>query len=857
MDSKEFINNIRNRQIESDKEYMLDSLAGGIDRLQKAFPRYGSFLMEFVQNADDACSSSLKIEILNNQLLISNNGLPFEEENVKSICKVGRSSKTPKDYIGYLGVGFKSVFLISESPEIHSGNYHFKFSKKEWVDAIHTPWQIIPIWIENPSISNNDEYKTKFLIPLKELKLLDKIKEEVSPFHLNDRILLFLRHVKEIHINNSEDNKSRTIKKSDNLSENKEYEIYQIEEYENENLKNKDRWLLFRSECDVPSEVKEDYVTKEWERDNIEKREVLVALKLNEENKVLIEKEGTAHIGVFSFLPLKEIPSGLNFLIHADFLTNPGRGELARECQWNNWLASEIYGLITSKVIPISLKHELWRMNITEVLYSNQGGHELFEKNIKEPLREYLENNSVLIAEDGSTAKADEVISMTLEVKSLFTEEDLKLIYPDKKIIHNNCKPNNNLEIEKVPSDIYYFISSQNGEKLIKHKSEIKDVNWFKNLYLSFVTKYTHAYFVQRYARYNVEYDDFWNRMHHFDKPIILTEDFEVVKINECYINSKNIKLPSEIKEKFKIVHSDIIKDENFKIFIKKLNEDRYHYVPPTSKVIRELSEEDIKNYLKEQETLGLNKETWETFSDEVKIEKIKHLKKLWEKKFLSLSGYNFLTIKTKGNRWVKPEQVIFSKEYKPEHNLEIISIDKGLCDIPLEFLNNDFIQGKNDDEIKKFFRFFEELGVDKLLMDKEFRKNLVQRIGILVALRYEEINGRKSKELSRSEETGGHDIHSQEETEEEGLGQIESEERYIEVKGRRQSSPDIFLTTKQYRTLQKRQDKYYVYLVKDAFKYPTLCVNRGDKLFEITDTKIIIPFSKWSKEAKEDEYRP
>ena len=148
-------------------------------------------------------------------------------------------------------------------------------------------------------------------------------------------------------------------------------------------------------------------------------------------------------------------------------------------------------------------------------------------------------------------------------------------------------------------------------------------------------------------------------------------------------------------------------------------------------------------------------------------------------------------------------------------------------------------------------------MGVDKLLTDKEFRKNLVQRIGILVALRYEEINGRKSKELSRSEETGGHDIHSQEETEEEGLGQIESEERYIEVKGRRQSSPDIFLTTKQYRTLQKRQDKYYVYLVKDAFKYPTLCANRGDKLFEITDTKIIIPFSKWSREAKEDEYRP
>ena len=107
---KEYIEDIKNRQINSDKEFILDSLTGAIDRLQKAFPRYGSFLMEFVQNADDAKSRSLKIEILQDTIKISNNGLVFSEDDVKSICKVGRSSKTPKDYIGYLGVGFKAVF---------------------------------------------------------------------------------------------------------------------------------------------------------------------------------------------------------------------------------------------------------------------------------------------------------------------------------------------------------------------------------------------------------------------------------------------------------------------------------------------------------------------------------------------------------------------------------------------------------------------------------------------------------------------------------------------------------------------------------------------------------------------------
>jgi hypothetical protein len=134
MTPKEYIENIKSKLIKSDREFILDSLAGAIDRLQKAFPRYGSFLMEFIQNADDAKSKSLKIEILNNAIRISNDGNPFSEKDVKSICKVGRSSKTPKDYIGYLGVGFKAVFLISECPEIYSGDFRFKFDKNAWDD---------------------------------------------------------------------------------------------------------------------------------------------------------------------------------------------------------------------------------------------------------------------------------------------------------------------------------------------------------------------------------------------------------------------------------------------------------------------------------------------------------------------------------------------------------------------------------------------------------------------------------------------------------------------------------------------------------------------------------------------------
>lgn len=277
---REYIEDIKNRQINADKEFILDSLTGAIDRLQKAFPRYGSFLMEFVQNADDAKSSSLKIEILQGVMRIFNDGIPFSKEDVKSICKVGRSSKTPEDYIGYLGVGFKAVFLISQCPEIYSGDFRFKFDKNAWSDFNHTPWQIIPLWIDNSQVGASEKYKTIFNLPIKEIKILGKLSEEVKPEHLNNRILLFLRNVKEIEITDSNQNFKRKVIKSE-ISKTLDYEIYQIQEYENDVLKNQDRWVMFRSSCIVPKEIKEDYVTKEWERENIDKREVLHDYRLN------------------------------------------------------------------------------------------------------------------------------------------------------------------------------------------------------------------------------------------------------------------------------------------------------------------------------------------------------------------------------------------------------------------------------------------------------------------------------------------------------------------------------------------------------------------------------------------------
>jgi hypothetical protein len=802
---RQFIEDIQVRQTKSDKEFILDSLTGAIDRLQKAFPRYGSFLMEFMQNADDADSESLKIEIGASIIEISNDGRVFSEEDVKSICKVGRSSKTPKDYIGYLGVGFKAAFLISDNPKIDSGNFSFKFDKNAWPDPSHTPWQVIPLWVEGtPSIS--PEYTTVFSLPVKDSTLLQKIRDEIKPEQLNERMLLFLRHIKEIEIADSGQNYNRKIVKS-LLAETAEYQTYRIQEYQNELPVHQDDWVLFRDTKEVPPSVKQDYVTKDWERAEVETREVLVAFRLGEDGNIIVEKKGTAYIGVFSFLPLKEVPSGLNFLVQADLLTAPGRGELARECMWNNWLAGEIYNLIVNKCVPAFLKNDLWKMNFTEILYSHEGGHELFDQYIKRPLRTYLESSEVLIAEDGSVINSNHAFTIGQKVRNVLSNDDLISLYPTKKPVHEACTFGDLPNVVEAPQTVPDFVVSSEASKLMKQKAIQKDLDWFKKLYVAL-----DSYDKTELAR--LRYASF-----------ILTSEYKLSHPAAVYVNPKEIEIPPEIASNFTIVHPNLVAEKSLESVFAKLE-------------ISEIAEKHVQDILREKE-IPLMSKSWPSFSDLEKLEKLRICKELWKKKKISTRDLGFLSLKSKNGNWLDPKQILFSKEFTPTYDVESL-VEKGLVDMKLEFLSPDFAgeSDKND-----WFNFFKELGVGNILEEPSSRSHIVQRIGIKLSLIYEQKNGRTPIELGESVKPG-YDIES-------NLG---TKIRHIEVKSNRDSSPDVFVTPKEFLRLQTDKECYFIYVVTDALKTPILHCISGYKVVE-ADFSISLPASLWKK-LSEEEFR-
>ena len=129
---------------------------------QELYSKDTHFVLELVQNADDNFYPphltntyvargvpALKFILSQNCVVVLNNEDGFSEKNIRAICDVGKSTKdrNRSGYIGQKGIGFKSVFRVTATPEIHSNGFHIKF------DTHSGPiGYILPHWVEHSFI---------------------------------------------------------------------------------------------------------------------------------------------------------------------------------------------------------------------------------------------------------------------------------------------------------------------------------------------------------------------------------------------------------------------------------------------------------------------------------------------------------------------------------------------------------------------------------------------------------------------------------------------------------------------------------------------------------------------------------
>lgn len=349
MNKKNYIEELYRKRSEFNDSDQAETMSNLLDTVSSdIYSESQRFVFELIQNADDAAqdiNNEIYFDFYKDCLIISHNGQPFSQEDIKALTSAGSSTKkADATKTGYKGIGFKSVFGKSERVTIISDGFQFRFDKLNFKSIL--PWQIIPIWTELSDLPNDIQdavsmgaYSVSTIIEINNVEIL---KDELNELLSNGQILLFLRKTSKISIsNNGNTNYSiekRTLNQGDDFNEvclfknNKEISAWLTKTFDDIAVPKKTKEELNRDDK-TPRKLKDTEFT-----------EISFAAKI-EKGKIKGLKESDSLI--FTYLPTKVSDFKFPFLVNGSFLTNAAREGIHEDKVWNQWL----FELIAEKIL--------------------------------------------------------------------------------------------------------------------------------------------------------------------------------------------------------------------------------------------------------------------------------------------------------------------------------------------------------------------------------------------------------------------------------------------------------------------------------------------------------------------------
>ncbi len=513
---------------------MAEQLSDGL------YERSDHFIFELIQNAEDNAyapnvTPKIKFLLLDSDptntpgskgcLCVFNNEKGFDESNIKAICDFNASTKKGKKsegYIGEKGLGFKSVFMVSDSPHIYSNGYQFKFLKE---DPISTVGYVIPYWLdEMPDVvSRNKKSATAILLPLKEKD--DNylfIKQQLEKF--SPETLLFLKTLKTIDIETTE--KEKIIE----CEVNGDFKM--LSHVLGEEFDHKQFWVKSKR-IDVPNDIQED------KREGVESTEITIAFPLD---------GVTGEERVFSYLPTEERP-GFPFHINADFLLPSSRESILKNKKWNNWLLRNVAAVVAEGLLGLikdkQFCYQAYAFIPLPKHVSTRGSY----KEVCEKVKDILGDVECVVGDDGALYLPGNSIRSSEELRMLL-QEAKPSFFDEVTLIHNElsayvtqldfigCKSTKNQDVVEMFEDDTW---------VSKH-----DDNWLIEAYDYLIKLFTRS---QPYLNFNIVRSD----QNEFVAPSLIYQPVD--KETEKELD----KIPSEYRSGIKFIDEKLFKKINSK----------------------------------------------------------------------------------------------------------------------------------------------------------------------------------------------------------------------------------------------------------------------------------------------------
>ena len=350
------------------------------------------FIYELLQNADDARASEVVFSLTPESLEVTHNGEKlFDCNDVASITTVGSSTKKDDvNSIGTFGAGFKSVFAITKTPIIHSGDYHFKIidfivPKEIEPKAIGHKVTKIILPFNRPDISTDNAYK--------------RISERLQA--LESESLLFLRNIQEIQWSTESDRGHYSAE----TKEDKTSLISQV----NEQYSLKD-YLIFKKNIEI---------------DDAELN-IVVAYPLNSDDGDTVVPVHDSKL--FVFFPTNE-RTGFKFLVHAPYKTTPSRESIPFDDDQNKIITNELSILIAESIQSIKNNGLLDVGFLTLLPIDSENKHQLYSSAFQN-VKDALTTNLLLpTSDDGYVNAKNTILAKEKELTTLLGSPDCSKLF--------------------------------------------------------------------------------------------------------------------------------------------------------------------------------------------------------------------------------------------------------------------------------------------------------------------------------------------------------------------------------------------------------------------------------------------
>jgi hypothetical protein len=531
-------NNEFERLIEKRKDWVRSSKENKFDFdsiLAGLYNDPSHFIYEILQNAEDEGAKEVRFELFEDRLDVYHNGTDFDFEDIDGVTGIGISKKKDDlNSIGKFGVGFKSVFAVTETPYILSGEYKIKIEEFVIPSVVSSSDQVDGTLIRLP-------FDHKLLSPKEVFTLIAKKLENIGL-----RTLLFLKNIEEIKWQTPSLN-GHYLKSSES----------------SQKIPNTKRVTT------ISSNVTEEYIVigKPIRIDGIELREgeelrVEVAYKLGKDKngKEIIVQEPDSKLVVF--FPTDKV-TFLNFVIQGPYKTTPNRELIPLEDEQNKAIIEETGNLIAESLsiikdlgyldtnflglLPINPEHKK-----NEQIYSV----------IYEKVKEKFISEELLPTSDGKYAKAGDVLlARGKELTEFLSTNDLQELFSKQNWLDTNITYDRTRELRDY----------------LTNELEVKEVDFedfARGITVAFLQKKTDDWMINFYARL-LDQQTLWSDRGYYEgilriKPIIRLETNEhIAPFDE---NGRvQVYLPAEGKSKYKTVKRSLTENENSLKFLKEL----------------------------------------------------------------------------------------------------------------------------------------------------------------------------------------------------------------------------------------------------------------------------------------------